>query len=94
MLFNKKKKFPNYLSIQPNKLISLGCPCSTLEDGSCNSTCHKINSEKDPCVDCPISSVVYIAIVIKKEMDSNELITLNMQKPIVMHLEIFPGKLV
>jgi len=87
-----KKEPKNYLMIQTNKLILLGCPCSTLENGSCKTTCHKINSEKDPCVDCPISSMVYIAMTIKKSLSDNNMILKNMEVPIVLSTSLFPGK--
>jgi len=90
-MFNKKVKYPNKLIIHTNKLILLGCPCAT-SFGSPSKNCRMINNEEHPCITCPISSIVYIALAIKKEMHKNDMIALNMQKAIIMPLEMFPGK--
>lgn len=81
-MFFKKHKKRNSIIIQTNKLILLGCPCLTLSDGTCENACRKVNTENIPCVDCPISSLVYIAIGIRNALDSNLMIIANMSKPI------------
>jgi hypothetical protein len=91
-MFGKKLKPINKLVVQTNKLIFLGCPCSTQADGSCINSCCKVNTKDHPCVTCPISSLVYIAIAIKKEVLNNEMVVLNMQKPITLSMDMFPGK--
>jgi hypothetical protein len=94
LIFNFKahsKKPGNSLVIQSNKSLFLGCPCSTQADGSCKNNCYRINFAYEPCADCPISSMVYIAIAIKNELENNNAITLNMQDSIVLHANMFPG---
>lgn len=95
LIFNFKahsKKPGNSLVIQSNKSLFFGCPCSTQADGSCEINCPKINFAYEPCADCSISSMIYIAIAIRKELESNNAITLNMQDSIVLHTNMFPGK--
>jgi hypothetical protein len=91
-MFGKKLKPGNKLVIQTNKLVFLGCPCSTIADGSCKNSCYKVNMEDHPCISCPIPSTVYIAIAIRKEVNSNEMVISNMQKPITLSMDMFPGK--
>jgi hypothetical protein len=95
LIFNFKahsKKPGNSLVIHNNKSLFLGCPYSTQADGSCKNNCPKINFAYEPCADCPISSMVYIAIAIRNELENNNAITLNMQDSIVLHTNMFPGK--
>ena len=87
-LFKRKKKFTNSIQVQKNGLVFLGCPCSTLEDGSCKNCCGKI-SVGSPCVDCPSVSIFYIAIGIQKEIKNNELLKMNMHNPTI---ELFIGE--
>jgi hypothetical protein len=91
-MFGKKLKPGNKLIIQSNNLVFLGCPCSTVADGTCTNSCYKINIDDHPCITCPISSMVYIAIAIRKEMGKNRMISLNMQKVITLSTDMFPGK--
>jgi hypothetical protein len=81
---NKKVKYTNSIKIQNNKLVFLGCPCSTLSDGTCKNYCHKITSDSRPCIDCPSSAQVYIAIAILKELENNELLIRNLHETLVL----------
>jgi len=91
-ILKKLEKSKNKLVIQSNNLVFLGCPCSTRADGSCINYCHKLHIEYHPCIDCPISSIVYIAIAIREEIGRSNLIGLNIHKPIVFSIDMFPGK--
>jgi hypothetical protein len=91
-LLKKLEKPKNNLVIQSNNVVTLGCPCSTQADGSCTNQCRKVNTESHPCISCPISSMVYISIAIREEMKRNNMVALNMCRPIVLSLDMFPGK--
>ena len=81
-LFKKKKKFVNSIRIQQDGTVFMGCPCGTLEDGSCIRDCRKI-SVGIPCIDCPTTATVYIAIALSKEIKCNNLVIRNMHTPVI-----------
>jgi len=86
-LFKRKKKFTNHIEVQKNGFVFFMCPCSITKDGTYENCCDKV-TVGIPCDNCSIVSLFYIAIGIKKEMDSNKLLSSNMRE---YAIELFIG---
>lgn len=76
-------KIKSSITLNKDGVVNLGCPCSGEK-----RSCHKIVVGERPCMGCPASSYVYIAIAIKTEVVRNELVLINLKDNLKIPFEI------